>query len=208
MVIGPLAASAAPTLARGVRDACLRRSLPESYALSSGDRRGALSLPLRRVNDPRKGIGALTALLGRYAVRSHIDAFSVRRAVRDHAGDVGFPRIAREELALVTSELCTNIVKYGVEGSLAAERVDDRVHGPALVLVAEDVGPPFHDFATAVRDGRSDRGTIPPESLYKRSGIGAGLGAVARMTHGLWLEPLARGKRVVAARYVVPPKRI
>ncbi len=158
------------------------------------------------MNDPRKSIGAVVALLGRYSVRSHIDAFSVRRAVRDHAGAVGFARIAREELALVTSELCTNIVKYGIEGSLSVERVKDRVHGAAIVLVAEDVGPPFHDFVTAVRDGRNDRGTIPPESLFGRSGIGAGLGAVRRMTHGLWLEPLGRGKRVVAARFVTPPK--
>ncbi|MBC7170886.1 MAG: hypothetical protein H5U40_00575 [Polyangiaceae bacterium] len=123
-----------------------------------------------------------------------------------HALDIGFARIACEELALVTSELSTNIVKYGVQGTLVVERVDHSRTGAAIVLVAEDIGPSFRDFEAATRDGKDDRGTIPPEALHGRNGIGAGLGAVRRLTHSLWVEPLERGKRIVAARRVTPLK--
>ena len=68
--------------------------------------------------------------------------------------------------------------------------------------VAEDEGPPFHDFALAMRDGYDDRGPIDPCASFRRRGLGAGLGAVARFSDEMGLEPLERGKRVWVIRYV------
>jgi anti-sigma regulatory factor (Ser/Thr protein kinase) len=155
--------------------------------------------------DPRKSPGARSAKLGEYTVRSSIDSFSARRAVRGHASAIGFPRIEAEELALASSELCSNIVKYGVSGVLVVERLEHLVHGVGLVLDAQDSGPPFRDFDMAVRDGSDDRGTIPPEALYARRGIGAGLGSVQRFTHLLFVEQRAQGKSVLAVRYLKKP---
>jgi anti-sigma regulatory factor (Ser/Thr protein kinase) len=140
--------------------------------------------------------------LGMYRVRSIIDRFVVRRQVREHARAVGFSRLGCEELVVVASELCTNIVKYGVQGTLAVERLEDPRRGTGLLLCAEDCGPPFFDFGRAIEDGSDDHGEIPPESLYGRRGIAAGLGAVQRFSHFLWHEPFEGGKRVCAARYV------
>jgi len=40
-----------------------------------------------------------------------------------------------------------------------------------------------------------------------RKGIGAGMGAVLRLTHSLAVEPLADGKRIVVERYLKPPRK-
>lgn len=148
-------------------------------------------------------MGEKLETLGTYRVQAMIDVHSTRRGVRICAGRLGFDRIASAELTIVASELCTNIVKYGVRGVLYVERVVHPTHGVGLLLSAEDEGPAFADFEKAVRDRSDDRGTIPPELLNKRSGIAAGLGAVQRLTHRLWTEPTEGGKkRVVAVRYL------
>jgi anti-sigma regulatory factor (Ser/Thr protein kinase) len=159
----------------------------------------------QRVMDPRLSPGACAADLGRYPVRTLMDAHGARRAVRLHAAVLGFGRVPCEELTIVASELCTNIAKYGVRGVLVVQQLLHPVHGPALVLDARDQGPVFQNFALAVRDRSDDRGTIPPERLHGRAGIGAGLGAVQRLTHLLWTEPSAEGKSVVALRYLTAP---
>ncbi len=156
-------------------------------------------------NDPRKSPGARMTWLGDYPVRLHVDGFAARRGVRMHATALGFTKVEAEELALATSELCSNIVKYGIRGTLHVDRLEHLVHGAAIVLDAEDIGPPFRDFEKAVRDGCDDRGTIPPETIYKRQGIGTGLGAVRRLTHVLFVDPLSAGKRVLAVRFLKRP---
>src|SRR5690606_3901324 len=133
---------------------------------------------------------------------SILDRFVVRREVREHARAIGFSRLGCEELVGVASELCTNIVKYGVQGTLAVERLEDPPRGRGRVRGAAHGGPPCSEFGRAIGDGRGDRGEIPPESRFGRRGIAAGLGAVQRFSHLLWHEPFEGGKRVCAARYV------
>jgi hypothetical protein len=81
-------------------------------------------------------------------------------------------------------------------------------------VTAFDEGPPFHDFEQALRDGSSDSGPISAGSFAGRRGIGAGLGAVKRLSHACGWAPEATGKRVWAVRWLrqdtrpeVPPPR-
>jgi serine/threonine-protein kinase RsbT len=114
-------------------------------------------------------------------VREPLDVFLARWAVQRAAADLGFPRHAAGELAIAVSELCTNILKYGVRGEVTFRRVDDAVHGAGIEILAEDEGPPLVDLDAALRDGWGDRGPIDPAHL-RRGGIGAGLGAIRRLT--------------------------
>ena len=102
------------------------------------------------------------------------------------------------------SELASNIVKYGVRGSIELTPLDDPPNGTGLSIVAHDVGPPFRDWNMALRDGCDDRGPIGPAELLRREGLGIGLGAVVRLSHGLELETGADGKRIRVVRYVTP----
>lgn len=138
-----------------------------------------------------------------------IDIFSARRAARELAEELGFHKIEREELAIVASELASNIVKYGIRGRIEMDEVRDRVLGRGMVLRAKDSGPPFYDVAMAIQDGHDDRGPLDPATLFKRRGIGGGLGAVIRFTDSFGCETAedGSGKTVTVIRYRKRPKR-
>lgn len=139
-----------------------------------------------------------------YDVREPIDVFEVRRRARALSGDLGFTRQACLELELVVSELATNILKYGVRGSIVLRPIHDPARGGGFEIVARDEGPPFRDVSCALRDGHDDSGPISVTDLVRRGGLGTGLGAVLRMTDHLHVEPDPPGKRVVVRRYLTP----
>jgi anti-sigma regulatory factor (Ser/Thr protein kinase) len=144
----------------------------------------------------------------RCEVRDLIDAYAARRLVRDMARAAGFDRAGTQELEIVVSELASNIVKYGTSGSLDITTIDDPGFGPGLAIVAEDRGPPFHDLELALKDGYDDRGPIDPLLLMKRRGLGAGLGAVLRLTDAFLVEQdAAQEKRIRVRRYLRRPKK-
>lgn len=140
-------------------------------------------------------------------IREEIDVFRARHVAREVAEELGFTKLEREELAIVASELASNIVKYGVRGSIEIDEVRDRVLGRGIALRAHDRGPPFHDVQMALQDGCDDRGPLDPATLHKRRGIGGGLGAVIRFTDSFHCEHAEGGKTVIAIRYRKRPKR-
>jgi anti-sigma regulatory factor (Ser/Thr protein kinase) len=144
-------------------------------------------------------------VISRYAVTESLDVFEVRRRATLLADRVGFARNACLELALVVSELATNILKYGARGSIELRTLRDRRRGVGIEVIARDEGPPFADLSIALRDGCDDCGPIDAASVPERGGLGAGLGAVVRFSHELRVEPEATGKRIVVTRYLAPP---
>lgn len=139
-------------------------------------------------------------------VRESLDVFAARWAVVRLGAAIGFPTIACQELAIAVSELATNILKYGIRGEIHLCRVDDPDAGPGLAIVAEDEGPPLADLEVAIRDGWDDRQRIDPSHLGRR-GLGAGLGAVSRLTDRLEYHPGAPIKAFRAVRYLRRPRR-
>src|SRR5688500_6210987 len=116
-----------------------------------------------------------------HRIHHPIDMYAARQAVETLAATLGFQRREQQELAIVVSELCSNIVKYGIRGSVELEPVNDTANGVGVSIVARDVGPPFRNLGMALQDGCDDHGPIDPSVLLKRSGLGIGLGAVARL---------------------------
>lgn len=135
------------------------------------------------------------------AVREPLDVFLARWAVQRVAAQIGFAKTAAGELAIVVSELSTNILKYGVRGEITLARVDDLTRGAAIEITAEDEGPPLADLELALRDGWGDRGPIDPSHL-RRGGIGAGLGAIRRLTDEFEYRPGGPRKSFRVVRYL------
>jgi anti-sigma regulatory factor (Ser/Thr protein kinase) len=134
-------------------------------------------------------------------IRDSVDIFLAQGRVRSFSQALGFTSRESTELAIVASELCSNILKYGSSGSLEVDKIEDE-NGLGIVLLAHDRGPPFRDLEVAVRDGWDDSGPIDPFQLYARKGIGGGLGAVLRLSDDMRVEPEEGGKLVRVVRYV------
>ena len=141
------------------------------------------------------------------SIRDSLDVYGARKALAELAQQLGFTGRDRAELAIVLSELCSNIVKYGVHGRVELEAVCDVPLGVGVAIVACDVGPPFRDLKLAMLDGYDDQGPIDPGVLMKRAGLGIGLGAVRRLSDSVGVEYVPGGKAIRVVRYLKRPPR-
>lgn len=153
-----------------------------------------------------QGNGDTIEAVGRYRVTTEADVIGARVAAERLALQEGFPRLAAQEVALVTSELAWNLVRHAGGGEIELAMTNGP-HGPALVVAAIDGSPPIADLETALLDGHTANGPIPPEERMRRRGLGSGLGAALRLSDRLVQETLPKGKRIVATRYLVRPGR-
>jgi len=140
-------------------------------------------------------------------VSADVHVFVARQAARHCAESLGFGRIACQEITIATSELASNILKYGIRGVIVVEPLIDEARGIGMRIVARDIGPPFHDLDTALRDGHGDRGPIDPSILLRRGGLASGLGAVVRFTDSFECHTEAGGKKITVTRYLRRPAR-
>lgn len=138
-------------------------------------------------------------------VRHDVDAFMVRVAVRDVALRVGFTSRQSEELALVATELATNILKHSTRGSIDVTEIRDSDLGPGVAMTARDVGPPIRNFALASMDGYCDLGPLDP--TLRGRGIGAGLGSIARLSDHVDHRVEDGGNVITTTRHIVRLRR-
>jgi serine/threonine-protein kinase RsbT len=138
----------------------------------------------------------------RHPVVAESDVYGARNGVRAFAAALGFGPGAQGELVIVVSELATNILKYGVRGAITLSRISDESGRAGIEIAASDEGPAIRDFESALRDGWTDGAPIDPMRLLRRRGIGAGLGAVARLTDSVRYESASPGKVIVARRFL------
>jgi anti-sigma regulatory factor (Ser/Thr protein kinase) len=94
----------------------------------------------------------------------------VRRRAVGAAERLGFDETRRGAVAIVATEVATNLVKHAREGEVAIREVRSGRHA-AVEILAFDRGPGISRIADSLRDGYSSAGSP-----------GNGLGAMARMS--------------------------
>jgi anti-sigma regulatory factor (Ser/Thr protein kinase) len=129
-----------------------------------------------------------------FQVHRREDVLAVSREAQRLGLLFGFTKKRATELAIVVSELGTNIVKYGVHGEIGLS-FDTAGEGEVRVA-ARDVGPPIRDLDLALKDGCNDRGPIDPADIMGRGGLGTGLGAVLRLAEHFECRQDATGKEI------------
>ncbi|HXI08236.1 MAG: SpoIIE family protein phosphatase [Bradyrhizobium sp.] len=126
-----------------------------------------------------------------------------RRAATGLAGKSGFTEVDTGKLALIATELSTNLLKHGSGGEILVGAYEDG-ESRGIEIIALDKGAGMSNVAACLEDGYSSAGTS-----------GRGLGAVVRQSHfvdiGSWpglgtavLARIAPGKPQ-AGRPPAPP---
>ena len=134
-----------------------------------------------------------------FAIQGRSDVVVAASQGRRFAVRHGFDVKRATEIAIVVSELASNIVKHGVKGEI---RLLWNPENGEIAVEAHDVGPPIHDLQLAMTDGYDDRGPIDPALILRRGGLGTGLGAIARLADRLEVREEAGGK-VLTARFLL-----
>jgi len=119
------------------------------------------------------------------------------------AHDFGLAPRRAKEVAIVVSELASNIVKHGVQGEIVVTLDPQRGE---ITIEARDVGPPIRDLEVAMTDGCDDLGPIDPALFLRRGGLGTGLGAVARLADRVEYREVGEGK-TITAWFFLPERR-
>ncbi|WP_027481286.1 ATP-binding SpoIIE family protein phosphatase [Deinococcus pimensis] len=123
----------------------------------------------------------------RFVIREASGVGEARRASVDLARSLGLNDVRQGEVALVVTELGTNLVKHAGEGELLVRPVEGGAR-PAVEVLALDRGPGVARVGEVLRDGYSTAGTP-----------GTGLGAVRRLSRrfDLYSQP-GQGAAVLA----------
>jgi anti-sigma regulatory factor (Ser/Thr protein kinase) len=93
-----------------------------------------------------------------------------RRAALTIAREEGLSETLAGNAALVSTEVCTNLLKHARQGEVFLSRLSDRT-GPGVEILAIDRGPGIKDLAGCLVDGYSTAQTS-----------GTGLGAISRLS--------------------------
>ncbi len=121
-------------------------------------------------------------------VRSEDDVVRVRRAVRQHAVELGFSLVDQTKLVTAASELARNTLVHGKGGQARLERLS--VPRPGLQMVFEDHGPGIPDLDLALQEGYTTGG-----------GLGLGLSGSRRLMNEFNLQSKPGETRVTVVKW-------
>jgi anti-sigma regulatory factor (Ser/Thr protein kinase) len=136
-----------------------------------------------------------------FSVRDESQVGEARRGMVAVAQGLGFAEEDAGRVAIVATELATNVLKHGAGGELLVGVYDDPT-GSGVECLALDKGQGIADVQASLRDGHSTAGSA-----------GTGLGAIARGSHvldiysqsGLGTAVLARLQQGRPSRASVSP---
>lgn len=118
------------------------------------------------------------------------DVLWARRAAKSAAEESGFEAKAVEEVALVASELATNLHRHAFGGRLSISTLVTKGR-TGIELEARDAGPGIPNVEEAISDGFSSSG-----------GLGLGLGTVNRLMDEFSIESsVGTGTRILCRRW-------
>ena len=119
-------------------------------------------------------------------VRNASNAGEARRQAVACAAEIGFNESERGAVAIVVTEMTTNVVKHAAQGSIVISKIGSNGNTGMRVL-ALDKGPGIRNISDALQDGHSSAGTM-----------GTGLGAIQRLAHNFEIYSAPSGTAAVS----------
>jgi anti-sigma regulatory factor (Ser/Thr protein kinase) len=105
------------------------------------------------------------------AIQDSSQIADARRVAGNVARDIGLDEEGQGRVAIVVTELATNLVKHGGGGQILVGTFEQQGGSPGVEVTAIDKGPGIANLAAALADGTSTAGTP-----------GNGLGAIKRQS--------------------------
>jgi len=119
-------------------------------------------------------------------VRDASHAGEARRLAMACAEEIALDESARGALAIVVTEMVTNLIKHAREGSIIISKFSSN-GSQAVRVLALDKGPGIRNLSDALEDGHSTAGTP-----------GTGLGAIRRLSHNFEIFTAESGTVLVS----------
>jgi serine/threonine-protein kinase RsbT len=135
-------------------------------------------------------------------LRNECDALLSGRVCYRLGEEIGFDDHELWEISIVVSELVTNAIKFAGRGRLRV-RLLPRPR-PGIEIEVRDHGPGIANVDDAMTDGFSEgRFLEDEEKVFRRRGLGLGLGAARRLTDELLIDSApGKGTRVIARKWL------
>ena len=121
-------------------------------------------------------------------IEADYDIGKARRAVVNFSQQLGMSARILSDIAIITTELATNLVRYAKRGGVL-HYFSSPDNG--LILEASDDGPGISNVQAAMTDGVSSQGSL-----------GGGLGAVQRLADHFTLETGVQGTKIVVHKHL------
>src|SRR5262245_26065759 len=132
----------------------------------------------------------------RMSVTEQTQPASARRKAIELANEAGLDETTVAGIALLVTELGTNLVKHAIDGELLMRRID--MDGEAgLEILSLDKGPGIQDIGRSLEDGFSTRGTS-----------WTGLGSVRRKASNFDIYSQSNKGTAIVARIITPHFRM
>jgi serine/threonine-protein kinase RsbT len=109
---------------------------------------------------------------------------------------MGLDRTEVESVALATTELATNLLKYARHGNITLIPLKPISGAAGIEVVSGDEGPGIPDVAAAMQNGHSTGG-----------GLGGGLPGVNRLMDEMEITTGPSGTRIVARKWAKQSNR-
>jgi len=137
-------------------------------------------------------------------LRLESDVLVAARRALDFASLAGFDTRGRGEVGIITSELASNAFKFAGGGRIELRMLSVGVRD-GLEIAVEDDGPGIPSLGLAMIDGFSEGRMLTDVApgLVRRRGLGAGLGAVQRLSDVFEALPRPEGgMRMIALKWL------
>ena len=137
-----------------------------------------------------------------------------RRRARHMTADLGLDETTSEQVSIVVTEACTNVLKHARQGELILQSiVDGPASQPVFEVMALDRGPGMADLPHCLVDGYSTAGTpgtglgavlrlTQHADFYSHPGLGTGI--LARWWNGKSAQPSSKSFRISAVNVAKP----
>jgi len=134
-----------------------------------------------------------------FRIKENADSMYAAYKVISIVEKFGFNKKRSQEVGIIISELGTNIIKYGVEGTIEIHLLNEK---KGVKIIARDKGKGILNVTYALKDNYTDEGPVFTETGERKSkSSGTGLAAIKRLSNNVNISTTPEGSVIECIVY-------